>query len=40
MERMCKTGNIIPREWMRAAVGADISAKPLVDDASAAADAL
>jgi oligoendopeptidase F len=37
MERMCKTGNIIPREWMQQAVGSDISAKPLLNDALKAA---
>jgi len=33
MERMCKIGSVIPQEWMRQAVGADISARPIVDGA-------
>ncbi|MBI5745367.1 MAG: hypothetical protein HY952_12560 [Elusimicrobia bacterium] len=36
MERMCVQGAITPREWMRRAVGADISAEPLVRAAARA----
>ncbi len=31
MERMCSAGNIIPQEWMKHAVGSDISVKPMLD---------
>lgn len=31
MERMCAAGNIIPQEWMKNAVGSDISVKPMLD---------
>jgi hypothetical protein len=31
MERMCVAGNIIPQEWMKNAVGSEISSKPLLD---------
>jgi hypothetical protein len=30
MERMCAAGNILPNLWMRNAVGADISVKPML----------
>lgn len=30
MERMCAAGNILPQEWMKKAVGAEISVKPLL----------
>ncbi|HAT72140.1 MAG TPA: hypothetical protein DCS63_04930 [Elusimicrobia bacterium] len=40
MERMCVQGAITPREWMKRAVGADISADPLVKAASRAIKAL
>ena len=30
MERMCVAGNIIPQEWMKNAVGSEISAEPLL----------
>ncbi len=30
MERMCAAGNILPQEWMKNAVGAEISVKPLL----------
>lgn len=30
MERMCAAGNILPQEWMKRAVGAEISVKPLL----------
>ncbi|MDD5306256.1 MAG: hypothetical protein PHU25_02935 [Deltaproteobacteria bacterium] len=36
MERMCAQGRITPDEWMRGAVGAPISARPLIDAATAA----
>jgi len=36
MERMCAVGNIIPQEWMKAAVGSKISAQPLLDAAEEA----
>jgi hypothetical protein len=31
MERMCKAGNILPNEWMKNAVGSEISVKPLLN---------
>lgn len=37
MERMCKLGSITPNAWMQAAVGAPISAQPIVDAARQAA---
>ena len=37
MERMCRLGSITPDAWMQAAVGAPISAQPIVDAASRAA---
>jgi hypothetical protein len=36
MERMCITGKIIPQEWMKNAVGSEISTKPLLDAAEEA----
>lgn len=36
MERMCAAGNIIPQEWMKNAVGSDISVKPMLDAVSLA----
>ena len=30
MERMCAAGNILPQEWMKRAVGTEISVKPLL----------
>lgn len=30
MERICSTGNILPQEWMKVAVGAEISVKPIL----------
>ncbi len=32
MERMCALGGIYPEQWMKAAVGQEISAKPLLND--------
>jgi hypothetical protein len=40
VERMCALGRIYPDRWMKAAVGEDISVKPLLDDTRAALDAL
>ena len=40
MERMCVQGAITPREWMKRAVGADISAEPMLKAASRAIKAL
>jgi len=40
MERMCVQGSITPREWMRRAVGADISAEPMIKAAGRALKAL
>ena len=37
MERMCRLGSITPRDWMRQAVGEEISPKPMIH---AAAEAL
>ncbi len=31
MERMCSAGNILPQMWMKNAVGAEISAEPLLE---------
>jgi hypothetical protein len=36
MERMCLIGSVSPDLWMRTAVGAPISTKPLLDAARAA----
>jgi hypothetical protein len=36
MERMCVQGSITPREWMRRAVGADISPEPMLKAAARA----
>jgi hypothetical protein len=30
MERMCAAGNIMPQEWMKRAVGSEISVKPML----------
>jgi hypothetical protein len=38
MERMCRLGAITPDAWMKAAVGAPISARPLLDAAKTALD--
>ncbi|MCM2267796.1 MAG: hypothetical protein NDI60_08510 [Elusimicrobiales bacterium] len=40
MERMCVQGSVTPREWMRRAVGADISAEPMLKAAARALKAL
>ncbi len=40
MERMCRLGMLTPQAWMQAAVGAPISARPLIEDAVSAAAAL
>lgn len=40
MERMCVQGSITPREWMRRAVGADISPDPMLKAAARALKAL
>lgn len=40
MERMCVQGAITPKEWMRRAVGADISPEPLIKAAAAALKAV
>ncbi|OGR69035.1 MAG: hypothetical protein A2081_03985 [Elusimicrobia bacterium GWC2_61_19] len=40
MERMCVQGAITPREWMKRAVGADISAEPMIKAAGRALKAL
>ena len=37
MERMCRLGSITPRDWMRRAVGTEISPAPMI---RAAAEAL
>jgi hypothetical protein len=34
MMRMCASGNIIPQQWMKNAVGSEISAKPMLDAVS------
>jgi len=36
MERMCRLGSIIPSEWMLSAIGAPISAYPLINAAEKA----
>jgi len=36
MERMCIAGKILPNEWMKNAVGNEISIKPIMDDAEEA----
>jgi hypothetical protein len=36
MERMCTQGRLTPDEWMRGAVGASVSAAPLIEAATAA----
>jgi len=40
MERMCAAGNILPQEWMKNAVNAEISATPLLDAAAEALETL
>lgn len=40
MERMCAQGSIYPESWMKAAVGSEISVKPLLDDTRKALDSL
>ncbi len=40
MERMCRLGALSPQAWMQAAVGASISAAPLIQAAERAAKAL
>ncbi|MDA8244559.1 MAG: hypothetical protein M0025_10630 [Elusimicrobia bacterium] len=40
MERMCVQGSVTPREWMRGAVGADISVAPMLKAAASALKAL
>jgi hypothetical protein len=40
MERMCKLGSLTPDAWMREAVGAPISADPLIAAARDAVTAL
>ena len=40
MERMCVQGAVTPREWMRLAVGAEISAEPMLRAAARALKAL
>ncbi|HZI93863.1 MAG TPA: hypothetical protein VFE84_06440 [Patescibacteria group bacterium] len=39
-ERICRLGSITPDAWMRQAVGAPLSAEPLLNAATAAASAL
>jgi len=39
-ERICKLGSITPDAWMRQAVGGPLSAKPLLDAAASAVEAL
>ena len=34
MMRMCASGNIIPQQWMKNAVGNEISAKPMLNSVS------
>jgi len=36
MERMCVSGRLTPDEWMRKAVGSDVSAAPVIEGAAAA----
>ena len=31
MQRMCSSGSIIPQEWMKKAVGSEISVKSLIE---------
>lgn len=40
MERMCVQGCVTPREWMRGAIGAEISAEPMLHAAARALKAL
>ena len=40
MERMCRLGRLAPDVWMQQAVGAEISAQPLVDGTDKAVEAL
>lgn len=40
MERICALGNIYPEEWMKAAVGSEISVQPMLEDAAKALDRL
>ena len=40
MERMCSTGSIIPQQWMRDAVGQEISVQPMQEGADKALRAL
>lgn len=40
MERMCRLGMLTPAAWMQEAVGAQISARPLIEDAVRAVEAL
>lgn len=40
MERICKQGNLTPRQWMIGAVGSDISAEALIKAANEAVTAL
>jgi hypothetical protein len=40
MERMCVQGSITPKEWMRLAVGEDISPQPLIRAAAKALDVM
>ena len=37
-ERICQLGSITPDAWMRQAVGAPLSAEPLLEAAAAALD--
>jgi hypothetical protein len=39
-ERMCGIGSIYPESWMKEAVGAEISVRPLLDDTAEALDRL
>jgi hypothetical protein len=36
MERMCQAGRLLPQQWMKNAVGQEISAAPLLSAAEAA----
>lgn len=36
MERMCKSGRILPQEWMKSAVGTEISIQPLLNSVDGA----
>ena len=40
MERICALGNIYPEEWMKAAVGSEISVQPILEEAAKALDRL